>query len=82
MRLQVSYFVPLAALAALALNTGTCAQAQSTASPTAGNGTYIASDPLASVRYDNRYDLSLDLDRKSTRLNSSHRIASRMPSSA
>jgi hypothetical protein len=43
------------------LSTGTRAQAQSTASPTAGNGTYIASDPLAGVRYDNRYDLSLGM---------------------
>ena len=40
---------------------GTRAQAQSTASPTAGNGTYIAIDPLANVRYDNRYDLSLGM---------------------
>jgi len=35
--------------------------AQSTASPTAGNGTYISTDPLANVRYDNRYDLSLGM---------------------
>ena len=35
------------------------ALAQSTAAPTAGNGTYIAIDPLARVRYDNRFDLSL-----------------------
>ena len=35
------------------------ALAQSTAAPTAGNGTYIASDPLANVRYDNRYDFSV-----------------------
>ena len=35
--------------------------AQSTASPTAGNGTYVATDPLANVRYDNRYDLSLGM---------------------
>jgi len=35
--------------------------AQSTAAPTAGNGTYIAIDPLALVRYDNRYDLSLGM---------------------
>ncbi len=32
--------------------------AQSTASPTAGNGTYVPTDPLANVSYDNRYDLS------------------------
>ena len=37
------------------------AQAQSTASPTAGNGTYISVDPLANVRYDNRYDVSLGM---------------------
>jgi hypothetical protein len=48
-------------VAALALCAGTCAQAQSTASQTAGNGTYVASDPLASVRYDNRYDVSLGM---------------------
>jgi hypothetical protein len=45
----------------MALSTGTRAQAQSTASPTAGNGTYISSDPLSGVRYDNRYDLSLGM---------------------
>jgi hypothetical protein len=27
----------------------------------AGNGTYISTDPLANVRYDNRYDLSLGM---------------------
>ena len=37
------------------------AQAQSTASPTTGNGTYIAIDPLAGVHYDNRYDVSLGM---------------------
>jgi hypothetical protein len=37
-------------------------QIQGTASPqTSANGTYIAVDPLANVRYDNRYDLSLGL---------------------
>ncbi|MGA3081392.1 MAG: hypothetical protein ABSD44_08420, partial [Terracidiphilus sp.] len=51
----------LAALAALALCFGGSAQAQSTASPTAGNGTYIASDPLAGVRYDNRFDFSVGM---------------------
>jgi hypothetical protein len=40
---------------------GIRAQAQTTASPTAGNGTYIATDPLANVRYDNRYDVSLGM---------------------
>src|ERR1039458_5838030 len=61
MRLSVSYTAALAAVAALAMSFAprAQAQAQSTASPTAGNGTYIASDPLAMVRYDNRFDLSL-----------------------
>jgi hypothetical protein len=59
MRLLVRLSASLAAIAALALSAGIRAQAQSTASPTAGNGTYIASDPLANVRYDNRFDVSL-----------------------
>jgi hypothetical protein len=59
MRLPVKFSVSFVALAALVLSTGICAQAQSTAAATAGNGTYIAGDPLANVRYDNRYDLSL-----------------------
>jgi hypothetical protein len=59
MRLSVRFSASLVAVAALALSSGTRAQAQSTASPTAGNGTYIATDPLAKVRYDNRFDLSL-----------------------
>jgi hypothetical protein len=61
MRLSVSHTAALAAVAALALFCAprARAQAQSTASPTAGNGTYIAIDPLANVRYDNRFDLSL-----------------------
>jgi hypothetical protein len=61
MRLPVRFSASLAAIAALALSAGTRAQAQSTASPTAGNGTYIAVDPLANVRYDNRFDLSLGM---------------------
>ena len=32
-----------------------------TSQQTTGNGTYIAIDPLANVRYDNRYDLSVGL---------------------
>jgi hypothetical protein len=59
MRLQACFSASLLALAALALCAGTRAQAQSTASPTAGNGTYVASDPLANVRYDDRFDASL-----------------------
>jgi hypothetical protein len=57
MRLSVRLSASLFALAALAISAAS--QAQSTAAPTAGNGTYIATDPLALVRYDNRYDLSL-----------------------
>ncbi len=59
MRLQVSLSALLAAVAALILCAGTRAQAQSTAAQTAGNGTYVAIDPLANVRYDDRYDVSL-----------------------
>jgi hypothetical protein len=61
MRLQVRLSASIIAVAVLALCAGTCAQAQSTASPTAGTGTYVTSDPLANVRYDNRYDVSLGL---------------------
>lgn len=63
MRLPVSFTAAIATVAALTLCAGlrAHAQGQSTASPTAGNGTYIAIDPLANVRYDNRYDLSLGL---------------------
>jgi hypothetical protein len=61
MHISVKFSAALAVVALLALSTGTRVQAQSTASPTAGNGTYIASDPLASVRYDNRYDVSLGM---------------------
>ena len=35
------------------------APAQPAANQSTGNGTYISTDPLAGVRYDNRYDLSL-----------------------
>jgi hypothetical protein len=34
---------------------------QSSGSQTSGNGTYIVVDPLANVRYDNRWDVSLGL---------------------
>ncbi len=61
MRLPVRTFASLVAVAVLALSAGIRAQAQSTAAPTAGNGTYIATDPLANVRYDNRYDVSLGM---------------------
>ena len=59
MRLQVSTSACLVALTVLVLCAGTRAQAQSTAARTAGNGTYVSTDPLAGVRYDNRFDLSL-----------------------
>jgi hypothetical protein len=61
MRLQVSFSASIVAVAALALSAGTPVQGQSTAAPTAGNGTYIATDPLANVRYDNRFDASLGM---------------------
>jgi hypothetical protein len=58
MRPSVRFIASLLAVAPLAFGAGICASAQSTAASTAGNGTYIAVDPLANVRYDNRYDLS------------------------
>jgi hypothetical protein len=61
MRISVKLSFSLALVALLALSSGTRALAQSTASSTAGNGTYIASDPLSGVRYDNRYDISLGM---------------------
>jgi len=64
MRLQVRSFAPFVAVAFLALHAADRAQAQS-APPNApagpANGVYISSDPLANVRYDNRYDLSVDM---------------------
>lgn len=59
-------------VAALVLWTAGSAQAQSsstqpsqtvnpTTPQTAGNGTYVAVNPLAGVRYDNRYDISLGM---------------------
>ncbi len=62
MRLPVSLTV-LSAVAALALCAAPFAQAQgqSTAAQTAGTGTYIVVDPLANVRYDNKYDVSLGM---------------------
>jgi hypothetical protein len=59
MRLKVSTSAFLVVLAVLVLCAGTRAQAQTTAARTAGNGTYVAIDPLANVRYDNRFDFSL-----------------------
>jgi hypothetical protein len=62
MRFQFSLPVSLAVVAALALSSATRSQAQSTPPLTPGNGTngtYSAIDPLANVRYDNRFDVSL-----------------------
>ena len=56
---SVRFSALIAVIAVLVLSFGTCSPAQSTAKPTAGVGTYIASDPLAGVRYDNRFDVSL-----------------------
>ena len=61
MRSHRKSLLVLAALAALLPSTLAFAQGQSTATPLAGNGTYITVDPLAKVRYDNRYDLSLGM---------------------
>jgi hypothetical protein len=61
MQNSVRFSASILSMAALALSLGVRALAQSTASPTAGNGTYIATDPLANVRYDNRLDFSVDL---------------------
>jgi hypothetical protein len=64
MRLPVSLPVSIVAIAALTLCAGTRAQAQvapaqTTQPQNSGNGTYISVDPLANVRYDNRFDISL-----------------------
>lgn len=72
MRFPVSLSVSLAAVAALVVCAGVRAQApapgqpssssvQAPATSTAPNGTYIAIDPLANVRYDNRFDVSLGM---------------------
>jgi hypothetical protein len=57
MRSSVRFLASFLAVAALALSAGFRAQAQSTAAPTTGNGTYVVVDPLAGVRYDNRFDI-------------------------
>jgi hypothetical protein len=61
MRLKVSFFSSLVAVAALAPCAGSFGQVQGPTSQTSANGTYIASDPLANVRYDNRFDVSLGM---------------------
>jgi len=67
MRLPVRSFlflaVPLFGLLAVALSARGQVQpaVQSTGSQTTGNGTYVVVDPLANVRYDNKYDLSVGM---------------------
>jgi hypothetical protein len=76
MRLPVRFSASIVAAAVLALCARTLIQAQgtsgqsssnqpasgqSTPDQTAGNGTYISIDPLANVRYDNRFDASLGM---------------------
>lgn len=61
MRLSVRFTTAFVAIAVLALSISprASAQAQNTTPQGTNNGTYIAVDPLANVRYDNRYDMSL-----------------------
>ena len=61
MRFRVSFIASFLAVAFLALATGVQAQDQGTTAKPVANGTYVVVDPLAGVRYDNRYDLSLGL---------------------
>jgi hypothetical protein len=68
MLLSVRFIRSLAAATALTVCAGTFLQAQdsstqtsNSAQTTLNNGSYIAIDPLANVRYDNRYDLSLGM---------------------
>lgn len=59
MRFKDSSSALLVAFAALALCAGTSVRAQVAPAQTGGNGTYTPSNPLADVRYNNRFDLSL-----------------------
>ena len=61
MRSSVRFFASLFAFAAVAVPAALHAQAQSTTGQTNANGTYVVVDPLAGVRYDNRYDVSVGL---------------------
>jgi hypothetical protein len=61
MRFRVSFIASFIAVAFLALAAGVQGQDQSTTAKPVGNGTYVVVDPLAGVRYDNRYDLTLGL---------------------
>jgi len=66
MRFPVRFFLSFAAAAAVGVFGGACGLAQGTAvqadaQQAPANGTYIAVDPLANVKYDNRYDISLGM---------------------
>jgi hypothetical protein len=61
MRFRVSFIASFLAVAFLALAAGVHAQDQGTTAKPVANGTYVVVDPLAGVRYDNRYDLSVGL---------------------
>lgn len=61
MRPQVRFFASLAAVAVLAVCVGSRALAQSSSSSVLNTANYVPSDPLAGVRYDNRYDLSVGM---------------------
>src|ERR1035441_7127281 len=76
MRLPVRFSASIVAVAILALCAGARTEAQDTAGQSSSsqslppqstpdqpslNGTYIAIDPLALVRYDNRFDISLGM---------------------
>jgi len=61
MRFRVRFVAPILAVAALALVPEVQAQAQSTVPQPVASGNYIVVDPLAKVRYDNRFDLTLGL---------------------
>ena len=70
MRLSVRFSIVFAGLSVLALALGASikaqaqtqpqsqAQSSSTASPVPSAPTYVVIDPLANVRYDNRYDVT------------------------
>jgi hypothetical protein len=60
MRFPVRILFSIVALVALAVCASAPTQAQNNASQ-APNGVYIAVDPLAGVRYDNRFDASIGL---------------------
>ena len=61
MRFRVSFLSSFLVVAFLAHAAGIQAQDQGTTAKPVANGTYVVVDPLAGVRYDNRYDLSLGL---------------------